>query len=195
MKDWKREMTFADTKLQWVPSSPYIPEADTPFYYATTGLIGELGIASIGIGYTLPFKMVGAPWIDADTFATHLNSQKLPGVFFVPTHYKPFYGQYKGSVCHGVLIKITDPKLYKPATTQMMLMGLLKSLYPKQFGEAMKKVSKNSKDLFCKCSGTGEIFKILEKEKYASWKLISFQNQEREAFVAKRKKYLKKEYE
>jgi uncharacterized protein YbbC (DUF1343 family) len=195
MKGWKRSMTYHDTKLSWIPSSPYIPEADTPFYYATTGLIGELGLASIGIGYTLPFKLVGAPWMDADVFASHLNSQKLPGVKFIPTHYKPFYGQYKGQLCHGVLIKIVDHKVFKPATTQMLLLGIVKSLYPQAFKDAIGKVSKNSKELFCKCSGTGEIFNILEKEKYASWKLIGFHAQEREAFLTKRKKYLISSYE
>ncbi|NBO23634.1 MAG: DUF1343 domain-containing protein [Chlamydiae bacterium] len=195
MKGWKRAMSFRETKLPWVPSSPNIPEPDTPFYYATTGLLGELGITSIGIGFTLPFKVVAAPWIDADSFAMHLNSQHLPGVKFIPTHYKPFSGQFKGQVCHGILIKILDEKLYKPATTQMMLLGMLKSLYPKFFNEAFNKVSKNSKELFCKCSGSMQIFNILEKEKYASWKLIGFHAQERETFIQKRKKYLLPQYE
>ncbi len=190
MKGWDRAMTFSETKLPWIPTSPNIPEPDTPYYYATTGLIGELGLTNIGIGYTLPFKVVGAPWIDADSFASHLNSQKLPGVKFVPTHYKPFYGQFKEQVCHGVLIKILDDKVFKPTTTQMLLLGILKSLYPKQIQEALKKISKSSKDIFCKCSGTSEILNILEQEKYACWKLIGFQSQEREAFILKRKKYL-----
>ena len=195
MKGWKRSMTFLDTKLPWIPTSPNIPEPDTPYYYATTGLIGELSITNIGIGYTLPFKVVGAPWINAESFASHLNSQKLPGVKFVPTHYKPFFGQFKDQICHGVLIKILDTKLFKPTTTQMLILGILKSLYPKQIQEALKKVSKNSKELFCKCSGTPEILNILEQEKYACWKLIGFQAQEREAFIQKRKKYLISSYE
>jgi uncharacterized protein YbbC (DUF1343 family) len=195
MQGWKRNMAFSETKLPWIPTSPYIPEPDTPFYYATTGLIGELGLASIGIGYTLPFKMVGAPWINGDELAAHLNAQKLPGVKFVSTHYKPFYGVFKSQLCHGVLIKITEPNNFKPASTQMLLLGILKSLYPKQFEEALKKVSKTSKDLFCKCSGSQEVFQILEKEKYASWKLIGFQSQEREAFILKRKKFLNPVYD
>lgn len=195
MQGWKRSMVFSETNLPWIPTSPHIPEPDTPFYYATTGLIGELGLASIGIGYTLPFKMIGAPWINADELASHLNAQKLNGVKFVPTHYKPFYGVFKGQVCHGVLIKITEPNQYKPASTQMLLLGILKSLYPKQFEEILKKVNKSAKDLFCKCSGTQEIFHILEKEKYASWKLIGFQNKEREAFLLKRKKFLNPAYD
>ena len=55
MEGWSRDMTFKDTGLHWVPTSPHIPEAETPLFFATTGLIGELNIVNIGIGYTLPF--------------------------------------------------------------------------------------------------------------------------------------------
>ncbi|MGE5196163.1 MAG: exo-beta-N-acetylmuramidase NamZ domain-containing protein, partial [Anaerolineae bacterium] len=84
MKGWNRSMTFGETGLHWIPTSPYIPEEDTPFFYASTGILGALGWVNIGIGYTQPFKLVGAPWIDADHFAEQLNAQKLPGTFFVP---------------------------------------------------------------------------------------------------------------
>jgi uncharacterized protein YbbC (DUF1343 family) len=30
MRGWKRDMLFNDTHLHWVPTSPYIPEADSP---------------------------------------------------------------------------------------------------------------------------------------------------------------------
>ncbi len=77
MKGWNRSMTFADTGLVWIPTSPNIPEATTPWFYPATGILGELQIVSIGIGYTLPFKVVGAPWIDADAFANKLNAQNF----------------------------------------------------------------------------------------------------------------------
>lgn len=56
MKGWKRRMTYADTGLPWVLSSPHIPEASTAPFYSITGIIGELTSISIGVGYTLPFK-------------------------------------------------------------------------------------------------------------------------------------------
>ena len=96
MKNWDRSMSFSETGLTWIPPSPNIPEPDTPLYCPLTGLMGELSISNIGIGFTLPFKVVGAPWIKANEFAEKLNSQKLPGIYFQPFHYKPFYGLYKG---------------------------------------------------------------------------------------------------
>ncbi len=83
-------MTFADTGLTWIPTSPNIPEATTAYYYPMTGILGELQVVNIGVGYTLPFKLVGAPWIHAEEFAAKLNAQKYPGVHFQPFHYNRF---------------------------------------------------------------------------------------------------------
>ncbi|MDN3507502.1 MAG: DUF1343 domain-containing protein, partial [Simkaniaceae bacterium] len=190
MQGWKREMTFADTKLRWVPTSPHIPEADTPLFYATTGMLGELGIVNIGIGYTLPFKVVGASFIDAEKYAELLNTQKLPGVHFLPFHYRPFYGSYKGVDCHGVLIQVTDRATYHPLDAQFALIGILKSLYPDQVRAALSKISKTRRDLFCKASGNASILEKLEKEKYLTWKLIGYQKDARLKFSEKRAKYL-----
>ena len=182
-------MTFADTGLCWIPTSPQIPEASTPFFYASTGILGELGM-NIGVGYTLPFKVVGAPWIHAEKFAKALNGQKLPGVCFVPFHYRPFYGSLAKRECHGVLIQITDPLVYRPVAVQYLLLGMLKSLYPKEVAKWLKTLTKTQKMLFCRANGTEEIYRLLEEEQFIVWKMIGLQKKEREAFAKKRKKYL-----
>ncbi len=56
MRGWKRDMSYKDTGLDWIPTSPHIPEADTPLFYASTGLIGDIAKVSHGVGYTLPFS-------------------------------------------------------------------------------------------------------------------------------------------
>lgn len=189
MKGWKRKMSFRDTGLHWIPPSPNVPEPDTPMFCPSTGLLGELQISNIGIGFTLPFKIVGAPWIRANEFAEKLNSQKLPGVVFQPFHYRPFWGMFKGVDCQGVMIKITDSLAYRPLAVQYLILGMLKSLYPKEFMERFGK-SSEAKDLFCKANGTEAVYNILADEKFPAWKLIELQKEEREAFLPIREKYL-----
>lgn len=195
MKGWNRSMVFAETGLTWIPPSPHVPEPDTPFFSASTGILGEIELVNIGIGYTLPFKVVGAEWINAEAFAEALNKQKLPGVIFTPFHYRPFYGSYKGVDCHGVLIVITDPLKYKPLSVQFALFGILKSLYPKQFAHKLGALAAPKKHLFCLASGSDKIFSMLQQEKYVLWKLLEFDRDKREAFLKKREKYLRVEYE
>lgn len=189
MKGWKRRMTFTDTHLPWVPTSPYIPEPTTPLYYPTTGLMGELEIVNIGIGYTLPFKVIGAPWIEAEKFATTLNGQKFPGVHFRPFHFTPFYGRFAKQECQGVQIVITQPLIYKPVSTQYLIIGILKGLYPEKVKEALQK-SKSKKEMFCKINGTEEVYRIVTEMHSIVWKLRELHQKERDAFMDTRKKYL-----
>ncbi len=189
MKGWNRKMSFADTGLTWIPTSPHIPESASVWYYPTTGILGELSMVNIGVGYPLPFKVIGAPWIDADAFAKKLNAQNFPGVRFHPFHFQPFYGLFARQKCHGVLIVITDQQTYLPVTTQYLLIGMLKSLYPKQFKEALKNTA-HRKEMFCKVNGTEEVWRLMNQEHYIIWKLKNLDRAKREQFKQKRIAYL-----
>ncbi len=193
MKGWHRQMSFLETGLAWIPTSPNIPEATTPFYYPMTGLLGELQIVNIGIGYTLPFKVIGAPWINAKEFTQKLNDQKFPGVYFEPFYYKPFYGRFKNEPCEGCLIVVKDPLTYKPVSTQYLIIGIIKGLYADKFKEGIL-ASKDRKEMFNKVNGSKEIYKMITEETNIVWKLRSFQEKERANFRELRKKYLISEY-
>ena len=77
MEGWKRSMWWDETGLPWVPTSPHIPHASTPQFYVMTGLLGELGTANQGVGYTMPFELVGASWVNGNKLADYLNSRGL----------------------------------------------------------------------------------------------------------------------
>ncbi len=193
MQGWVRRMGFHDTGLAWIPPSPNIPEANTALFYPSTGFFGELTLVNIGVGYTLPFKLVGAPWIDAEKFAAMLNKQKYPGVHFEPFHYRPFYGKFAQEDCHGVLIVITNPKVYLPVTTQYMMIGILKSLYPKEFKQALLAAA-NKREIFSKVNGTDEVYQIIKDTPHIVWPLRTLHQKEREEFKILRQKYLIPEY-
>lgn len=190
MRGWERWMSFEDTGLFWIPTSPHIPEADTPLFYASTGILGELGIVNIGVGYTQPFKLVGAPWINAEEFADSLNGQKLPGVKFIPYYFRPFYGIFSGENCQGIKIIITDRTLYRPLSVQYLIIGMLKSLYPKKMESLLKSVGSGKKEAFCQVNGNDEMLSWLLNDKYIAWKMIQYDAEEREEFLKKRIKYL-----
>ncbi len=192
MKGWKRSMSFRDTGLTWIPTSPHIPEASTVYYYPTTGLLGELGMVNIGVGYTLPFKVVGAPWIEAQKFAKALNSQNFPGVHFQPFYYRPFYGKFAKTDCQGVLILITNEKIYKPVSTQYLIIGVLKNLYPKEFSRALETCQAH--EFFCKVNGTDKVMRMMKEMPHIIWPLRMLHQEEREDFKIRRMKYLIRAY-
>ena len=108
MKGWKRKMDYTQTGLQWVPSSPHIPHPHSAFFYPVSGILGELGYMSIGVGYTIPFQMFAAPWMEAEKLAGNLNRLNVPGVIFRPMYLKPFYSVGKGELLQGVQVHIMD---------------------------------------------------------------------------------------
>lgn len=130
MEGWTRDMDFADTGLPWVAPSPHIPQAISAYYYPMSGIAGELGTLSIGVGYTLPFELFGASWVDADTLADRLNALKLEGVVFRPIHYTPFYGAQKGSRLQGVQVHLVDRKTARLTEIQFYVMQEMAALYP-----------------------------------------------------------------
>ncbi len=190
MTGWRREMHFGNTELTWIPTSPNIPEADTPFYYAATGILGELDIVSIGIGTPLPFKIIGAPWIQAEELCKQLELLHLPGVSFVPFHFRPLMGPYKGEDCHGALLRFTHPQMNKVVRVQYFLINTLKKLYPKEFQQRIQSISPEKRTFFCKVNGNTEMWDIIAHTTEFAWKLIEFQKNERATFLQKRSRYL-----
>ena len=84
MHGWRRDMTWADTGLRWIKSSPNIPRGDSPLYYVATGIVGNLSGLDLGIGTPVPFERVAAPYLRADAFAGSLRSADFGGVSFAP---------------------------------------------------------------------------------------------------------------
>lgn len=132
MKGWKRTMTFEDTGLPWVPTSPHIPEATTPAYCASTGIAGELGVFSEGVGTPLPFRLFATEWINAQRFATALNALNIAGLSFQPISFTPSYGKFKDRNLHGVQISITDLQRASLMSVQFLCLQVHHELYPER---------------------------------------------------------------
>lgn len=132
MKGWKRRMDYTATGLQWIPSSPHIPHPHTAYFYPISGILGELGYMSIGVGYTIPFQMFAAPWAEADKLADALNALQVPGVIFRPIHLKPFYSVGKGEQLQGVQVHITDYAKAPLSPIQFLVMQEVARLWPER---------------------------------------------------------------
>lgn len=150
MKGWKRSMDYEKTGLQWIPSSPHVPHGNSSFYYPVSGIVGEFGYVSIGVGYTIPFEMFGAPWIKADELASAMNGLNLPGVIFRPIYAKPFYSVFSGEQIEGVQVHITDMKKAPLTAINFLFMQEEARLYPDhKFFEKADKGRYNMFDIVC----------------------------------------------
>lgn len=186
MKNWKREMTFSETGLNWIPTSPHIPYKETPFYYAASGILGELNYFSIGVGYTLPFQIFAAEWIEPYKLADKLNSLNLEGVIFRPITFKPFYGKEANKFIKGVQIHITDFSKANLMSLQFLFLQVHNELYPNKNPFRASDTSRFA--MFDKVLGTSKIREQFAKRmKYDDIK--DYLNKDLNSFIEKSKKY------
>lgn len=179
-------MNFEDTGLPWVPTSPHIPFAHSACFYPITGILGELGYMSIGVGYTLPFEMVAAEWINAEEFANALNAKNLPGVIFRPIHMKPYYSVGQGQDYQGVQIHFTDYFKARLSDIQFHVMEVAAKLFPDK--KVFEHAPENRFNMFDKVCGSDNV-RIEFSKNHDFEDIREFWTKDEESFKKLSKKY------
>ena len=185
MEGWTRDMVYEDTGLPWVLPSPNIPFKDTPMYYAAAGICGELyGFMNIGIGYTLPFQVFGALWLNPERLKEKLESYGLPGVSFRTIWYKPFSGSQKGQLVKGLQYFFTDYENARLTDTQFYVMQAVAELHPDK--KAFEIIS--GYGLFDKVCGTNYVRKEFQK-RYNVSDILEYWRKDEEDFRTLSQRY------
>jgi uncharacterized protein YbbC (DUF1343 family) len=184
MLGWKRSMTWEQTGLTWVPTSPHIPHARTAAFYAATGIMGELGVMSEGVGYPLPFELAGAPGLDPRKFADELSRRRLPGVAFRPAYFRPFYGRFKDETCGGVQVLLTDAGKAELSIIAFHTLDALRTLEPNR-----KLFGADRDTMFDRVCGTDQIRTMFVKGKPID-DIVAYWRGGVDEFARKREKYL-----
>lgn len=161
MEGWTRDMTWDKTGLEWIVASPHVPHGRTAIYYPVTGIFGEFYYINIGVGYTMPFEVMGAPWVNADSLACALNALKLPGVVFRPLHFKPYYSVFKGENIQGVQVHILDYEKAALSEIQFYVVQEMMRLWPEK--DWFKLCDQKRFGMFNKVCGTDKIKELFGK--------------------------------
>jgi uncharacterized protein YbbC (DUF1343 family) len=129
MLGWRRSMIWPDTGLEWVQTSPNIPDWRTTVVYVGTGLLDSAGINN-GSGFTKPFFLAGTVGIDGSKLAARLNSRDLPGVWFRPAAWSPLTGFWEGHELTGVELMVFDPRRFLAVRTAVEILVAIRDLFP-----------------------------------------------------------------
>jgi uncharacterized protein YbbC (DUF1343 family) len=132
LKGWSRDLWLDETDSPWVMPSPNIPTVDSASVFP--GIVHLEGTqVSEGRGTTRPFEIVGAPYIDAEDFAAHLNGLRLPGVYFRATGFQPTFQKHAGRGCGGVQIHVLDRRTFEPVIAGVAVVRAAFDVYRKDF--------------------------------------------------------------
>lgn len=193
MKGWKRNMTWEDTGLPWIPPSTHMQHAEDCWFIGITGMLGEWTFLNVGVGYPAPFRYVAAPWMDGVRLAAELNSRKLPGLFFRPAYYAPYYNAYMDKQVSGVGIIITDREKVMPVEAGIHLIEAINTMYPEQKlltagPDADTTKSRSRVSMFNKVMGGNKVRQALLAGKSAEEVIVEW-TPERDKFAKDREKF------
>ena len=136
VQNWNRQQTATAAGWYFVPTSPAIKDAETLLLYPGMGLLEGINVNE-GRGTDSPFKIMGAPWIEAIKLHKLLNGEQFSGVEFIPLDFIASWGLYEGEPCKGLRFSVTDTRYLQPVRLGLALLQCILSLYPDQCKERL----------------------------------------------------------
>jgi uncharacterized protein YbbC (DUF1343 family) len=127
-----RERMAPDWDRPFVMTSPNMPTFATALVYPGGCLVEGTNLSE-GRGTTLPFEMVGAPFVDGVRLARELTATGLPGFVARPITYQPTFHKFAMQVCGGVQIHPTDRRTFRPYATYLAMIALIAQHAPEAF--------------------------------------------------------------
>jgi len=112
-----------------LPPSPAIADAQTVELYPGTCLFEGVNV-SVGRGTSFPFRVVGAPWINAVALQQAFHEWHMEGVTAVPYSFKPMWSVYAQEFCHGLYFTVVNPNIFRPVAFGCALLHSVATLYP-----------------------------------------------------------------
>ena len=129
MLGWTRDMHLCDTDVIWPTPSPNCPTYNSALCYVGTCVFEGTNVSE-GRGTTLPFELIGAPWIDQYALVKKLNSYGVEGIVYRPTTFKPTFHKHVGEICKGVQMHVTDPKNAELFKAGLYILEAIRELFP-----------------------------------------------------------------
>lgn len=112
--------------------SPNLPDPETALLYPGLCLIEGTELSE-GRGTTKPFRLVGAPWVDAPDVAQRLDAYRQPGLRAFPYVFRPMFGKHGGQVCRGLFLQVTEPAAFRPFEAGLCLLAAFRASAPERF--------------------------------------------------------------
>lgn len=156
MQGWRRSMLWEDTGLHWTPPSPNLPTPVAARAAVVTGILGELGLYSVGIGTDAPFQYLGAPEFPAESLLAAQQRLAAVGIEIRPAEFIPTRGRFAGQRCRGIFLQPTSSRAQLFAAF-LELAQLLHRLRP----DWCSRLSSSARQMLPKVLGQRQFFEDL----------------------------------
>ncbi|ROR03052.1 exo-beta-N-acetylmuramidase NamZ family protein [Desulfosoma caldarium] len=113
VQGWARRDLWPDTGRSWIFPSPNMPSWESALLYPGMVLLEGTNVSE-GRGTTLPFQVVGAPYLDPDAVHAALAPWALQGIVLRPVAFEPTFDKWRGQLCRGFHLHVTDARVFCP---------------------------------------------------------------------------------
>lgn len=124
-KSLSRNDDYRTLGLDWVAPSPNLPSYEASLAYVGTVLFEGTNVSE-GRGTTKPFETFGAPWLRADEVKKYIEGLGMRGFKLRECYFTPTFSKYKGELCRGLQIHISDPDLFEPFSLGVHILDYLR---------------------------------------------------------------------
>jgi len=139
--DYRRNSPFPNL-FPFVPTSPAIQNLEAAACYPGTGLLEGVNLNE-GRGTDWSFRIVAAPWLKTDEILNHLKDQLIEGVSFYACDFFAQAPPFQGEYCKGILWRITDHHLFRPAHTSWQILKMIHRLHPGKLEKRLYRTNAN----------------------------------------------------
>lgn len=126
---WSRAAPIAVNERTWMPPSPNLPSPTTVLLYPGTCLAEGVNVSE-GRSTAVPFRVIAAPFLDGERYASAIAAADLPGLAAVPYGFTPLVRDHAGEACEGVILHVTDAEALRPVHTGARLLSLIEEIHP-----------------------------------------------------------------
>jgi uncharacterized protein YbbC (DUF1343 family) len=104
--------------IKWAMPSPNIPSWESAFLFPAFVTLEGTNVSE-GRGSTIPFQLIGAPWLDSKACIEFLNANKnnylynqknLNSIHLRSHKFRPTFNKYAGQICNGIQFHIQNPE-------------------------------------------------------------------------------------
>jgi uncharacterized protein YbbC (DUF1343 family) len=131
-KNWNRIQFQPDWGIQFVHTSPAIQSFQSALLYPGLCLLEATNLSE-GRSTPFSFQAVAAPWIDGKILADIFNQLMIDEVKAEAIKFTPTHSKFSNERCSGIHLKIINQDTYCSVFTGLVLIRLIKNLYPDHF--------------------------------------------------------------
>lgn len=156
VENLKRKTEISTLKFtKWAMPSPNIPSWESAFLFPAFVTLEGTNISE-GRGSTIPFQLLGAPWLDSKKCIQFLDENKfiflkdhqfLESIIFRSHNFRPTFNKYSGNICNGIQVHIENPENVNLFALGMCFLFYCCKYHPNDFKWTPPGYEYNYKDL------------------------------------------------